>query len=60
MKREKLRIARVVKNLTQKEVAAYIEVKQPFYSKIENGKAKPSLLQAKQLARVLNININSI
>ena len=60
MKREELRMARLGKHLSQNETAKYIGVKQSFYSKIENGNANPSLLQAKQLSRVLNININSI
>jgi len=59
MKRMELKLARVKKELFQKDVATYLNISTQEYSKIENGR-NISLLQAKQLARVLNININSI
>ena len=59
MKRMELKLARVKKDLTQKEVATYLEISTQEYCKIEGGR-NISLIQAKQLARVLNININSI
>ena len=59
MKRMELKLARVKKELFQKDVATYLNISTQEYSKIENGR-NISLIQAKQLARVLNININSI
>ena len=59
MKRMELKLARTKKELFQKDVATYLNISTQEYSKIENGR-NISLLQAKQLARVLNININSI
>ena len=59
MKRMELKIARVKKELSQKEVATYLNITSQEYCKIESGR-NISLLQAKQLSRVLNININSI
>lgn len=59
MKRMELKLARVKKELSQKEVATYLNITSQEYSKIEGGR-NISLIQAKQLSRVLNININSI
>ena len=60
MKREELRMARLGKHFSQKEIAEYIGVKQPFYSKIENGNAKPSLKQSKSLIKLLKINLKML
>ena len=60
MKREKLRIARVTRHLSQKETAEYIGVKQSFYSKLENGISNPSIDQSKLLIKLLKININML
>jgi transcriptional regulator with XRE-family HTH domain len=59
MKRLELKIARIKKELKQREIAVYLGISTQEYSKIENGR-NISLEQAKMLARVLNININSI
>ena len=60
MKKEKLRIARLTKNLTQKEVGTYLGICSQEYSKIEGGHREPTFPQAKLLMKLLNININML
>lgn len=59
MKREKLRMARLGKNLTQEEVGKYLDISRSEYCKIENGR-ELKLGQAKLLIKLLNININML
>ena len=58
MKRMKLKIARVTKGMTQKEVAEKIGMCQSRYSNIEKGKSNPTLEQATLLMKLLDVKVS--
>lgn len=53
----KLKSARVAKGLTQKQLAAKLEVTQQTVSALENGVMDPSLRMLKRIADVLQEDI---
>jgi transcriptional regulator with XRE-family HTH domain len=55
MERTKLKIKRVEKRLTQKQVAEAIGVTVPMYSLIENGKRKGSIEQWDKIREIFNM-----
>lgn len=56
--REQLRIARVSRKLTQREVAERAElVSRERYNKIEQGKVEPKVSEAHRISRVLGGSI---
>ena len=54
---EKLRIKRVVKNLSQKELADIAKVNRSYISQIESGSTNPSIAVLAKLADALGCNI---
>ena len=60
MKKEGLRVARINRNLTQAEVAKYLNISGAEYSKIENGLRDCKLEQAKSLIKLLKVNLNML
>jgi len=54
---EKLRLLRVKKNFTQDYIAFCLEISQPAYHKIENGKTNISLKQLEELAAIYKISV---
>ena len=48
----KLRQARLVANLSQKEVARLLDCRQPFISIIESGQRKIDIILLKNLAKI--------
>lgn len=56
----KLKLARVKKQLTQKQVAELIGVKQPSYQEWEAGKSTPNLKRAALLSKVLEISLDEL
>jgi len=61
-----LQVARAVRdlrrerNLSQRQLAARMEVPRTYISKIENGKATPTLSSLERLARALEVDICSL
>lgn len=55
---ERLRFAREMRGLQQKEFAKLLEVDPSFVSLFENGKRKPSLDNLVRLADTLNVSID--
>ena len=57
---KKLRIARIIKEFTQTQVAKAIGVTQSHYNKIEKGKRVGSIKTIQAICKVLNISISEI
>ena len=55
---ETIKLRRVEQKLTQQELSEKSGVSQQLISKIENGKAQPSLRTITKLAEVLRLDIN--
>lgn len=58
--REDLKKERKKRNLTQKEVATYIDIHFSTYSNIERGKRNPSLRVAQKIADFFGIEIKTL
>lgn len=58
VKRMKLKLARVEKELSQKKVAEYLGVSTARYNKIENGKGSPTLTQINMLMELLKVKVS--
>lgn len=56
----KLKLARVKKRLTQKQVAEQVGVKQPSYQEWESGKSEPNWGRMVSLSRVLEISLDEL
>ena len=57
---EKLRLYRIDKDISQKEMAALIPMNQSNYSKIERDIQEPSLFQLKRIAEILDISVDAL
>jgi len=55
-----VRDLRHVRNLSQRQLAARMNVPRTYISKIENGKAMPTLSSLDRLARALQVDISSL
>jgi transcriptional regulator with XRE-family HTH domain len=55
---EKIKLRRIQQKLTQQELSDKSGVSQQLISKIENGKAQPSLRTITKLANVLKLDID--
>ena len=55
---ETIKLRRIQQKLTQQELSEKSGVSQQLISKIENGKAQPSLRTITKLAEVLRLDIN--
>ena len=53
--RNERRSQRILKNMSQKELAELAHIAPSYYSLIESGKAEPSNQVLKEICRVLNI-----
>jgi transcriptional regulator with XRE-family HTH domain len=53
----RIRAARVAKDLKQEYVAEQMGIKQPAYSKIENGQTDITVSQLRQIAAILSISV---
>lgn len=51
---------RILKNLSQKEVAMAIDMDQPQYSRIECGKVNPTLTTLERIAKVFEISASEL
>ncbi|MDR6922242.1 MULTISPECIES: helix-turn-helix domain-containing protein [Chryseobacterium] len=54
---EKLKKARISKNLTQEYLAEVLNVSQKTYSNFENDKSKPAFSQVEDIAKVLEVSV---
>ena len=52
---KKLKELRISKNIKIKEMAALLNISEPFYSQIENKKRTLTYKLAKQIATILNV-----
>ena len=55
-----VRDLRHVRNLSQRQLAARMNVPRTYISKIENGKAMPTLSSLERLARALQVDISAL
>ena len=55
-----VRDLRRVRNLSQRQLAARMNVPRTYISKIENGKAMPTLNSLDRLARALNVELSAL
>jgi transcriptional regulator with XRE-family HTH domain len=55
-----VRDLRHVRNLSQRQLAARMNVPRTYISKIENGKAMPTLTSLDRLARALEVDISAL
>ena len=55
-----VRDLRHVRNLSQRQLAARMNVPRTYISKIENGKAMPTLSSLDRLARALDVDISAL
>jgi transcriptional regulator with XRE-family HTH domain len=55
-----VRDLRLVRNLSQRQLAARMNVPRTYISKIENGKAMPTLSSLDRLARALQVDISTL
>ena len=55
-----VRELRQVRNLSQRQLAARMNVPRTYISKIENGKAMPTLSSLDRLARALQVDISTL
>lgn len=56
-KREKLKVARLEKGLSQHEVAKEIEISRGFYNQIETGERNPRFENALKISKLLNLDV---
>jgi transcriptional regulator with XRE-family HTH domain len=54
---DKLKKARIGKNLTQEYLAEVLNVSQKTYSNFENDKSKPAFAQVEDIAKVLDVSV---
>lgn len=57
---EKIRILRVKKGITQKELAGALLVSAQAVSKWENGRSSPDVQLLPEIARILNVKISDL
>ncbi len=58
--RNKIRVQRAIKNITQEELAARIGVTRKTINTIENGKYVPSTILAIRMARFFEIKVEEL
>jgi putative transcriptional regulator len=58
--KNKIRIQRAIKNVTQEELAAQVGVTRKTINTIENGKFVPSTILAIRLARFFEIKVEEL
>lgn len=54
---DKLKKARIGKNLTQEYLAEVLNVSQKTYSNFENDKSKPAFAQVEDIAKALDVSV---
>lgn len=54
---DKLKKARIGKNLTQEYLAEVLNVSQKAYSNFENDKSKPAFAQVEDIAKILDVSV---
>jgi transcriptional regulator with XRE-family HTH domain len=54
---EKVRLQRVIRRLSQQELAARAKVDRTYISQIETGKKEPSIAVLSRIAKVLGCNV---
>ncbi|AWM14195.1 XRE family transcriptional regulator [Flavobacterium sediminis] len=55
-----LKRVREAKGLSQKELAGLLDMPQPQYSRIENGKTDPSFTVVYRIANALNVSLSEL
>lgn len=55
-----LRVQRAIKNITQAELAEFIQVSRQTINTIESGKYVPSTVLALKMAKVFNVPVEEI
>ena len=55
-----LRVQRAIKNITQAELADFIQVSRQTINTIESGKYVPSTVLALKMAKVFNVSVEEI
>ena len=57
---ERIKKTRLEKNISQKEIADYIGIHRPNYSKIENNKQNITPIQLKKLCEFFNVSADYV
>lgn len=57
---KKIKLARVAKDLTQRQVADMLGVSQPSYLEWEHGDSVPNWARMKALAKILEISLDEL
>lgn len=57
---ENLKKIRIMKGITQTEIAKKLDVNRSFVSNIENGKTNPTLSTITNLAEALGVTVNEL
>lgn len=60
MKYKRIEELRIDRDFEQKEICSYLKIKQPQYSRYENGKTEPKIIVIKKLAEFYNVSIDYI
>lgn len=56
----KMKVRRAELNMTQKDVAEIVGIKEPQYRAYENGFNVPNLIMSQVIARALQIDLNTL
>jgi len=57
---EKIKLLRKSKQISQEELAAMLKINRNYLSRIETGKSEPNATVLKNIAKLFNIDLNSL
>ena len=57
---EKIKLIRKSKGISQEELASTLKINRNFLSRIETGKSEPTASILKNIAKLFNIDLNSL
>ncbi len=56
----KIKVIRSLKGLSQDDVVNKLDIDKRYYSKVERGLTNPTLLYLKNLAEILDVNLENL
>lgn len=56
----KIKVIRSLKGLSQDDVVNKLDIDKSYYSKVERGLTNPTLLYMKNLAEILDVNLEDL
>lgn len=57
---EKIKQLRKSKGISQEELASTLKINRNFLSRIETGKSEPTASMLKNIAKIFNVDLNSL